>query len=92
MRSTLELTNLSDQVVYSTHIFCMNEPRRPTSLCVLRTFKKPTQNFLFCVSSTLNGQWSGGAAVAICGQNEHAVIVRVLNLVNSRAKVLTGCS
>ena len=89
MRSTLELTNLSDQVVYSTHIFCMNEPRRPTSLCVL------SKNLLkISILRVVNPKWSvvRRSAVAICGQNEHAVIVRVLNLVNSRAKVLTGCS
>ena len=39
--------------------------------------------------------WSGlpaGSTVAFCGQNEQAVFDHVPNLVNSRAKVLTGYS
>ena len=36
--------------------------------------------------------WFEDSTVAFCGQNEQAVFDHVPNLVNSRAKVLTGYS
>ena len=62
--------------------------------------KTPLMSLLFLQFRYIKGfdpivSWSGlpaGSTVAFCGQNEQAVFDHVPNLVNSRAKVLTGYS